>query len=58
VDVTDFLAQGIASLKAHRAYLENLSGDFEPDSFLRQNAASIGNRFGSKYAAAFKVITI
>ncbi len=58
VDVTDFLDQGIASLQAHRAYLENLSGDFEPDSFLRQSAASTGERFGCKYAVAFEVITI
>jgi LmbE family N-acetylglucosaminyl deacetylase len=58
VDVTDFLDQGIASLQAHRAYLENLAGDFDPDSFLRQNAASTGKRFGCKYAVAFEEITI
>jgi LmbE family N-acetylglucosaminyl deacetylase len=58
VDVTNFLDQGIASLQAHQAYIENLSGDFRPDSFLRQNAAATGKRFGSKYAVAFEVITI
>ena len=58
VDVTDFLDQGIASLQAHQAYIENLSGDFNPDSFLRQNAAATGKRFGCKYAVAFEVITI
>ena len=58
VDVSDFIDLGIASLQAHRAYLENLSGDFDPESFLRQNAASTGKRFGSKYAVAFEVITI
>jgi len=58
VDVTDFMDQGVASLQAHRAYLENLSGDFEPDKFLRQNAAANGKRFGCTYAVAFEVITI
>ena len=58
VDVTGFLNQGIASLQAHRAYLENLSGDFNPDSFLRQNAAATGERYGCEYAVAFEVITI
>jgi LmbE family N-acetylglucosaminyl deacetylase len=58
VDVTDFLDRGIASLQAHQAYIENLSGDFKPDSFLRQNAAATGKRFGCKYAVAFEAITI
>jgi LmbE family N-acetylglucosaminyl deacetylase len=58
VDVTDFLDRGIASLQAHRAYIENLSGDFNPESFLRNNAADTGKRFGCKYAVAFEEITI
>jgi LmbE family N-acetylglucosaminyl deacetylase len=58
VDVTDFLDRGIASLQAHQAYIENLSGDFNPESFLRNNAAATGKRFGCKYAMAFEVITI
>jgi LmbE family N-acetylglucosaminyl deacetylase len=58
VDVTDYLDQGIASLKAHRAYIENLSVDFNPEKFLRENAASTGRRFGCKYAVAFEVMTI
>ena len=58
VDVTDFIDKGIASLKAHRAYIENLSGSFDPESFLRNNAAATGKRFGCNYAVAFEVITI
>lgn len=58
VDVTDFLDHGIASLQAHQAYIKNLSADFEPDSFLRQNAAATGKRLGCKYAVAFEVISI
>jgi hypothetical protein len=58
VDVTDFLDRGIASLQAHQAYIENLSGKFEPDSFLRSSAAATGERLGCKYAVAFEVIKI
>ena len=58
VDVTDFLDRGIASLQAHQAYIENLAGDFNPESFLRNNAAATGKAFGCKYAVAFEVITI
>jgi hypothetical protein len=41
-----------------RAYLENLSSDFNPDPFLRQSAAATGKWYGCKYAVAFEVITI
>jgi LmbE family N-acetylglucosaminyl deacetylase len=57
VDVTEFLGQGIASLKAHRAYIEHL-GDFDPARFLRENAAAVGKRFGARYAVGFEVIYI
>lgn len=58
VDVTDFLDWGIASLQAHRVYIENLAGDFKPESFLKNNAAAAGKALGCKYAVAFEVITI
>jgi LmbE family N-acetylglucosaminyl deacetylase len=58
VDVTDYLDKGIASLKAHRAYIENLSGNFDPEAFLRQNAASNGKQFRCKYAVAFEVMIV
>jgi LmbE family N-acetylglucosaminyl deacetylase len=58
VDVTGFLDRGIASLQAHQAYIENLSGEFEPELFLRSNAAATGKRLGCKYAVAFEVISI
>src|SRR5271170_1338636 len=35
VDVTATIGTGIASLKEHRAYLDGLGGDFDPDQFLR-----------------------
>jgi len=58
VDVTDFIDQGVASLQAHQAYIENLAGDFNPETFLRNNAAATGKAFGCKYAVAFEVISI
>ena len=58
VDVTDFMDQGIASLQAHRAYIQNLSGDFDPEKFLRQNAAAAGKQFGCQYAVSFEVMAI
>ena len=58
VDVTGYLDRGIASLQAHQAYIENLSGDFNPESFLRDNAAAAGKRCGCKYAVVFEVIAI
>jgi len=58
VDVTDYLDKGIASLKAHKAYIENLSGDFDPEAFLRNNASATGNRFGCSNAVGFEVMKI
>ena len=58
VDVTDSIDKGIASLRAHRAYIENLSGEFDPEAFLRNNASATGKRFGCSYAVGFEVIKI
>lgn len=58
VDVTEFLDKGIASLKAHRVYIENLEGGFDPESFLRQGAAGTGKRLGCQLGVSFEVIKI
>ncbi len=58
VDVTPFLDKGIASLKEHRVYLENLPGDFDPEAFLLQGARETGKRFGCQFAVSFEVIKI
>lgn len=58
VDVTASLDKGIASLKAHKAYIENLSGDFDPETFLRDSAAGTGKKIGCEYAVSFEVIQI
>jgi LmbE family N-acetylglucosaminyl deacetylase len=58
VDVTSSLDKGIASLKAHQAYIENLSGDFDPESFLSESASGTGKQVGCDYAVSFEVIQI
>lgn len=47
---------GIASLQCHRQYLAGLSGDLDPASFLRDQAATTGALAGVEAAVAFEVI--
>jgi LmbE family N-acetylglucosaminyl deacetylase len=54
VDVTATIAAGVASLKEHRAYIEGLGRDFDPDQFLRDMAGFIGLGAGCEYAVAFR----
>jgi LmbE family N-acetylglucosaminyl deacetylase len=54
VDVTATLDAGIASLREHRAYLEGLGGDFNPDEFLRNLAGFTGLGAGVEYAVGFR----
>jgi LmbE family N-acetylglucosaminyl deacetylase len=54
VDVTATIDAGIASLREHRAYLDGLGGDFDPDEFLRNMAGYVGLGAGSEYAVAFR----
>src|SRR5215467_12761740 len=42
VDVTDTIGLGVASLREHRAYINGLGRDFDPDEFLRSMAGYIG----------------
>ncbi len=56
VDVTDSLDLGIASLRAHQAYIDGLGGDFDPASFLRGMAEPTGERVGVGAAVAFELI--
>jgi LmbE family N-acetylglucosaminyl deacetylase len=58
VDVTGFIEKGIASLKAHQAYIENLEGDFDPDAFLRQGASHTGKLIECDFGVSFEVIKI
>lgn len=52
VDVTDDLAAGVTSLKAHRAYLDGLGRDFDPDQFLSSVTAHAGPALGVRNAVA------
>lgn len=52
VDVTNDLAAGVASLRAHGAYLDGLGRDFDPDHFLRSITAHAGPLLGVHHAVA------
>ncbi|RAY11616.1 PIG-L family deacetylase [Actinomadura craniellae] len=58
VDVTGHLAAGVASLRAHRIYFENLGQDFDPDAFLTGIAAGTGSRVGITHAMPFELIEL
>jgi len=53
-DVTGTIDAGIASLREHRAYIEGLGGDFDPDEFLRNMAGYVGLAAGCEYAVGFR----
>ena len=58
VDVTDHFATGVASLKAHEAYLKGL-GDHamaSPEEFLESFARSAGTRLGCRFGVMFEKI--
>jgi LmbE family N-acetylglucosaminyl deacetylase len=58
VDITSTLDRGIASLEAHRAYLEGLGPGPMSDAgaFLRENAQENAARFGGRLAVTFELI--
>jgi hypothetical protein len=45
-------------LRVHRAYIEGLGGDFDPESSLRGAAESVGQRAGCALAVSFEVFTV
>jgi LmbE family N-acetylglucosaminyl deacetylase len=58
VDVEEHFDRGVASLRAHKAYLEALGGPMaDPETFLRQAAEEAAARLpGARLATAFQVI--
>jgi LmbE family N-acetylglucosaminyl deacetylase len=52
VDVTDTIDLGVASLREHRAYIEGLGREFDPDQFLRDVAGYVGLGAGCDYAVS------
>lgn len=57
VDITDFIALGVASLACHELYLDALDEPTDPDSFLRGSARQLGEQYGCEYATAFELIS-
>ena len=53
-DVTGSIELGVASLREHRAYLDGLGRDFDPDEFLRNMAGYVGLGAGCEYAVGFR----
>lgn len=59
VDVTATFDRGVASLRAHDAYLRGLgSGDFDAEEFLDSVCRPAGTRLGVRHAAPFEVFTL
>ncbi|WP_281689929.1 PIG-L deacetylase family protein [Pseudonocardia thermophila] len=58
VDVVDHLDAGIASLRAHQAYLRGLGRDFDPEQFVRAMTAMAGPTIGARHAVAFGQIQL
>jgi LmbE family N-acetylglucosaminyl deacetylase len=59
VDITDSFDASVASLRAHKAYLEALSGDMaDPEPFLRSMAEAVGERFGGVLATSFELLSV
>ncbi|MGC0143999.1 PIG-L deacetylase family protein [Pseudactinotalea sp. Z1732] len=56
VDVSDTMDDGDASLRAHRAYLEGLGGDFDFPAMIQQNARATGERMGVAFGAGLEVL--
>jgi len=52
VDVTETIGLGVASLREHRAYIEGLGREFDPDDFLRSMAGYVGLGAGCEYAVS------
>jgi len=54
VDVTATIDDGVASLREHKAYIEGLGTDFDPDEFLRNITGFGGMAAGCEYAVLFQ----
>lgn len=58
VDVTATIDAGVASLREHRAYIEGLGRQFDPDEFIRNNCGFGGMAAGCEYAVLFQRFTV
>jgi LmbE family N-acetylglucosaminyl deacetylase len=58
-DITDSFDAGVASLRAHRAYIEGLGWEhFDPAEFLEGMSRASGSRLGVAHAAPFEVFSM
>lgn len=58
VDTTVTFDRGVASLKAHRAYIDGLGWEFDPEEFLEGFSRPAGARLGVPFAAPFEVYSL
>lgn len=58
VDVTDTFDLGVASLEAHRAYLDGLGWHLDPGEFLGRVCRATGAELGVRYATGFEVLDL
>ena len=58
VDVAETIQLGVASLEAHRAYIDGLGQDFDPDVFLRDMAGFAGIAAGCEYAVLLHMFKV
>jgi LmbE family N-acetylglucosaminyl deacetylase len=58
VDVTETLAKGVESLKAHAVYLGGLSQHMDPEEFLESFARMTGTRLGCTFGVSFEVFPL
>ncbi len=59
VDTTATFATGVASLRAHQAYIDGLGWpDFDAEEFLESGARPAGSRLGVTFATAFEVFWV
>jgi hypothetical protein len=57
VDVTETISTGVDSLREHKAYIDGLGRDFDPDEFLRNLAGYTGLAAGCEYAVGMRRYT-
>jgi hypothetical protein len=59
VETTQTFERGVASLAAHKAYIDGLGWEFfDPEEFLEGGARQAGTRFGVPMAATFEVFSM
>jgi LmbE family N-acetylglucosaminyl deacetylase len=59
VDITETFSTGVASLEAHRAYIDGLGWEhFDPEEFLEGMSRATGARLGVPHASPFEVFSM